>query len=134
MPKSRYPQLAYEWDNYRLALPRINNHKGDSTDVIDPFIVQSGWFVMDFPSCLFKAGHGLPRLRVEQINKSIKVLKLNDDDCLVQERANIMFDFAKGDITLAFLKRRYPFLASEIVRQGIETTAYTLFKQRPTSP
>jgi hypothetical protein len=76
----------------------------------------------------------LPYIRVEQINKTIKALKLNDDDFLVQERANIMFDFANGDITLSFLKRRYPFLASEIARQGIETTAHTLFKTRTTSP
>ena len=27
-PKRRYPCLAYEWDNYRLASPRINQFKG----------------------------------------------------------------------------------------------------------
>jgi len=133
MPKSRRPDLAYEWDNYRLALPRINSHKGNGTDVIDPFVVQSGWFIIDFPSCLIKAGQSLHRVRVDQINKTIKSLKLNDDDVLVQERCNIMLEFANGDISLPFLKRRYPFLASEIVRHGIETTAHTLFKTRTTS-
>lgn len=134
IPKSYCPKLAYEWDNYRLALPRINMHKGDSQDVIDPFVVQPGWFVMDFPSCLMKAGQGLPRLRVDQINKSIQTLKLNDDDRLVQDRCEVMRAFAKGEVTLAFLQKRYPFLASEIVRQGIETTAWTLFKTRLTPP
>jgi hypothetical protein len=134
IPKSRCPKLAYEWDNYRLASQRMNTHKGDSRDVIDPFVVQPGWFVMDFPSCIIKAGPGLPRLRVKQITKTIKALKLNDDDYLVQGRCNMMLHFAKGEITLSFLEQRYPFLASEIVRQGIETTAHTLFKQRTVSP
>ena len=134
MPKSGYPESAYEWDNYRLALQRINQHKDISTDVIDPFIVQPGWFVLEFPGCMIKAGPGLPRLLVNQIKKTIQALKLNIDDVLVQERANIMFDFAKGDITLSFLEKRYPFLAAEIIRQGIETTAHKKFKQRTTSP
>jgi hypothetical protein len=76
MPKRRYPKLAYEWNNYRLALPRINNHKGDSTDVIDPFIVQTGWFVMDFPSCFMKAGSGLGRP-----NQPLIVDRLLDASC-----------------------------------------------------
>jgi hypothetical protein len=134
MPKSRYPASAYEWDNYRLALQRINQNNGDSTDVIDPFIVRPGWFVLDFKGgCMIKAGPGLPRLRENQINKTIKALKLNIDEVLVQERANIMLCFAKGELTLSFLERRYPFLAAEIIRQGIQTTAHNIFKERTTS-
>src|SRR6266536_204995 len=39
-PKATQPHLAYEWTNYRLAHDRINNNKGNSTDVLDPFHIQ----------------------------------------------------------------------------------------------
>src|SRR5205085_6445728 len=45
-PKSTHPHLAYEWSNYRLAHDRINNNKGDSADVLDPFHIQLGWFIL----------------------------------------------------------------------------------------
>ena len=59
LPKVAYPHLAYEWNNYRLARQKINGRKGDTVDVIDPFDVQEGWFVLDVPSCLIRSGSGL---------------------------------------------------------------------------
>ena len=134
LPKKHYPQFAYEWDNYRLAAPRINNYKGDSIGLIDPFIVQNGWFILEFPSCFVKAGDGLSNPMTARINKTINTLRLNDDDYLVQVRCDIMLDFADRKISLSFLESKYPFLASEIVRQGIETTAHALFKRRKPRP
>jgi len=130
LPKSQYPHLAYEWSNYRLAKPRVNENKGISTDVIDPFAVKPGWFVLDFPSCLIKAGKGLAKIIVDSINKTIEILKLNDDDFLVQERCEIMVAYADGDISLSFIEKRYPFIAIEIRRQGIQDTAATIFRRR----
>lgn len=130
LPKSIYPQLAYEWSNFRLSTPRVNSHKGDSTDVVDPFVIQPGWFVLDFPSCLVKPGDSLSGVTAQQIINTITVLKLNEDDVFVQERCDLMLDFAESNVSLDFLSRRYPFLAHEIVRQGIQNTALTLFKRR----
>jgi len=130
LPKVKHPQLAYEWNNYRLAHPRVNSRKGDSEEIIDPFVVQDGWFTIDFPSCLVMAGAGLPDLITGQINKTISILGLNDDDFLVQERCDIMMSFAEGELALTFLQRRWPFLAAEIVRQGIEMSARDIFKKR----
>nr|VFK39267.1 MAG: hypothetical protein BECKTC1821E_GA0114239_100466 [Candidatus Kentron sp. TC] len=128
LPKSRYPELAYEWDNFRLAQSKVNAHKGDSTEVIDPFRVEAGWFVLDFPSCLVKAGRGLPQSIVDRINRTIDILELNDDDSFVQLRCDIMTAYSNGEMALPFLERRYPFIAAEIVRQGIEGKAGPLFK------
>lgn len=128
-PKSLCPELAYEWGNFRLAQPKVNSHKGDSTDVLDPFAVEAGWFVLDFPSCLVKAGEGIPRHLPKRVKKTIDVLKLNDDDSLVQRRCDIMRAYSNGEMGLSFLRKRYPFIAAEIIRQGIdETTASALFK------
>jgi hypothetical protein len=132
LPKVKYPQQAYEWANYRLSTQRVNQHKSDSEDIIDPFNVREGWFVLDFPSCLVQAGNEITAVIAEQVNITIRVLKLNDDDSLVQERCDIMLEYAKGNVTLNFLQRRYPFLALEISRQGIEDTAVNVFRLRNT--
>lgn len=125
--KSVYPQQAYEWDNFRLCMHRVNGHKGVH-EVIDPITVMPGWFVIDFPSCLVRPGDGLADDTREKVLATIAALKLNDDDSFVQDRCDVMYMFAKGEVALAYLTKRRPFLAVEVVRQGIEATAAELFK------
>jgi hypothetical protein len=130
MPKVDRPNLAYEWDNYRLASQRVNSHKGNSQDVIDPFVVSNGSFVIDFPSCLVKPAAGLRKAPEAAVIKTIEVLRLNLDDTFVQERCDLMVEFAYGRVTIEFLENRYPFLAEEVRRQELETTAAEIFKLR----
>ena len=129
-PKIRRPDLAYEWSNYRLARQRINLYKGDTEGVIDPFEVQSGWFVLDLPSCLIRPGDGLNQRTRDRVSTTIDILKLNADDKLVQERCDCLTDLARGDVTLSFLDRRYPFLAVEVRRQGVEDRLRQIFRPR----
>lgn len=130
LPKSSYPYDAYEWSNFRLSTHRLNTAKGESTEVIDPFVVQSGWFVLKFPSCLVFPGDGVSEVVKQQVIRTIDVLGLNRDDQLVQERCSLMVEYASGQVDLGFLARRYPFLASEIVRQGLQGRAANIFKMR----
>lgn len=125
--KSAFPQQAYEWDNFRLCMHRVNGHKGVQ-EVIDPFTVLPGWFVLDFPSCLVRPGDGLDDATREKVLATIAALKLNDDDSFVQDRCDVMYMFALGEVTLGYLNKRRPFLAAEVVRQGIEASAAELFK------
>lgn len=128
LPKTRRPDRAYEWDNYRLALHRMNLYKGDRTDILDPFSLNDGWFVLDFPSCLVRPGADLTAEQKQQVETTIDVLKLNEDDSLVQDRCDVMVMFARGEVALAFLEKRYPFLAAEVLRQRLQGTADTVFK------
>lgn len=130
LPKSTRPMEAYEWSNFRLCSHRLNLHKGASTAVIDPFVVQPGWFVLDFPGCLVKPGTGLNAVLTAEVAATIDALCLNSDDNLVQERCDLMMHYARGEITLPFLVGRYPFLAVEIERQGIQNTVAQIFKTR----
>lgn len=130
LPKSTHPNEAYEWVNYRLCSHRINLNKGDSPEIVDPFVVQSGWFVLDTPSCLILPAADLADVIKEQIAATIRILKLNDDDYFVQERCDLMMAFAVGNVTLGFLSSRYPFLAAEIQRQNLQETASEIFKTR----
>jgi hypothetical protein len=107
----------------------VNSYKGDSTDVIDPFVVHDGWFVMDFPICLVRAAHDLSSAITEQMEKTVKVLRLNDADHFVQERCNVVIEFLSGHISFDFLSRRYLFLAAEIHRQGGKDILGAIFKR-----
>ena len=127
-PKIKYPDLAYEWSNYRLARQKINLRKGDTEDVIDPFEVQSGWFVLDFPSCLIRPGDSLDQETKDRVEATINILQLNTDDRLVQERCDWLTDLALDDVSLKYLDRHYPFLAVEVRRQGVEDRLSLMFR------
>lgn len=126
VPKTVDPSLAYEWRNYRLASGRVNSTKGNQTGILDPFGISDDWFEMDIPSCLLRSKSDLPQDLKARINGTINSLRLNADDYYVQERCNILMDYAKGEISLGFLKRRYPFLAKEVERQNLGTNLANL--------
>jgi len=128
-PKVKYPHLAYEWDNYRLTRPKINTRKGDTENVIDPFEVKLGWFILDLPSCLIRPGTQINEESAKAVDATIQILKLNTDDNLVQERCNFLVQLAEGNITLSFLDWYYPFLSVEVRRQGIEHDLNLIFKR-----
>ncbi len=128
LPKSKFPLLAYEWKNYRLSRPKINHRKGDVEDLIDPFRVKTGWFELDLPSCLVRAGRGLSGELRRRVISTIDTLQLNADDRMVQERCDLLVHLAVGDITLGFLERRYPFLAVEVKRQRVVGRLSAIFR------
>ena len=130
LPKTKFPHLAYEWSNYRLASERANQRKGENTDLLDPFRIKKEWFILDFPSCLVVLGGAIPIKKLSTAQKTIEVLKLNDDDNLVQERCNIIMLFVDGSVRLDFLRQRHPFIAWELERQGLTTNPGNVFKRR----
>lgn len=117
-PKSVRPDLAYEWTNFRLALDKINSYKADSVDVLDPFLVQPGWFVLDFATLYVAVGDDVPAPMDAAVQRTIDVLRLNRDESLVTFRYAVAKEYSDGYITLAHLERRYPFIAFELARQG----------------
>lgn len=132
LPKSKYPNLAYEWSNYRLTSTTMNNRKGEKDGILDPFDVRPGWFIMKFPSCLIRVSSLVPPDRVQQAKDTIGILKLNADDELVQARCDIIMYYVDGDVALRFLEERYPFIASEIKRQDLvdRNKIKKIFKRR----
>jgi hypothetical protein len=121
LPKTKKPyELAYEWSNYRLACGLINGRKG-TKDIIDPFHIEDGWFIMHFPSLIITPASAdtLPAsVTWEKINYAITELQLNDEgDNIPSRRAYIEIYCSNGDY--GFLQSHAPFLAKELMRQGI---------------
>ncbi len=129
LPKAKYPRLAYEWTNYRLARQKVNGHKGNTEGVVDPFDVEVGWFVLRVPSCLICPGDELSGDLRRRVKTTINVLRLNADDLLVQERCNLLVELADGNVTMEFLDRWYPFLSTEVRRQDIEDDLRVVFSR-----
>lgn len=121
-PKSARPDLAYEWSNFRLAHDKINFNKGDSTEVLDPFFIPAGWFVIDFATLWVRPEVSLDANIKASVQKTIDVLKLNDDQW-VQMRFEIFASYLSGELKITYLQRTYPFIAVEVQRQGVQPKA-----------
>jgi hypothetical protein len=116
--KSSRVDLAYEWSNYRLVCSTLNGRKSDYDDVLDPFLIKDGWFVLRFPHCKVDPGDGLTKAQRRDVEKTIERLKLNDAKCL-SERGQYLDNYNRGDTSFAFLQRMAPFIARELQRQGL---------------
>lgn len=118
LPKSKYPELAYEWDNYRLALDIVNQNKNDSTGLLDPFEIKEGWFALDFPTCYVMIGDQMPDHLKDKAKNTIGILKLNENR-LAQLRFGIVKSFWSRELNWQTLRQKYPFLANELERQNL---------------
>ena len=118
IPKSRQPELAYEWDNYRYSSLRFNARKGTHS-VVDPFKLLPNSFVLDFRSFFIKPNPKLSPKEQKTLQETIKCLKLNDDEDLVVERQACCSYYFKNEISFNHLQQRYPFIAFELERQNM---------------
>jgi hypothetical protein len=124
------PQLAYEWDNYRLASSSMNEQKGHFPDVLDPFKIQPGWFVIDFTTLNLRvlSGDNLQPPIKKKVDDTIRRLKLNDNYINFQYRFELVDTYCEAcqasiggiEPNFYFLKRVAPFIAAELDRQGLK--------------
>ena len=113
--KSTDPALAYEWTNYRLVCARLNSRKGVFADVLDPFEIETGWFVLDFISFWVWPNRHL-RIDHAAVQATIDRLGLNKPP-LPSTRAEDFERYEQGG-SWAYLAEFSPFVAAEIERQG----------------
>jgi hypothetical protein len=125
--KVAYPDKAYSWSNYRLVCGLLNGRKGEFEDVLDPFTIEDGWFVLDFPGTVVKPSGSLSTVRRRKVEATIQRLGLNHDESCIESRQywlDAYCQFAQNDEATAFeyLSDYAPFLARELNRQGLRGT------------
>ena len=120
VPKSAMPRLAYEWSNFRLSRAKLNHRKADFQDVLDPLVVQNGWFRLSFTTFRIEAPQGLPQNIQVKVDDTINRLQLNLDQNYVNERARAVYRYSANKLPFAKLERLYPFIASQMVAQDFD--------------
>ena len=119
LSKDKYPKQAYEWNNYRLVSGTLNGQKGIREDILDPFRIQNGWFVIDFPSLLVKPAQELEPVLYQSVQITIDALRLNDEGTCLQGRWAYIRDYCLSEIHFYHLSKKAPFIALELQRQGL---------------
>lgn len=114
-PKSLSWDQVYEWSNYRLACSWMNSSKREFGDVLDPFLVQDGWFELELVGFQVIPANGLGAGIKRQVEDTISRLGLNRF-CL--DRAEDAEDYWNGDTSFSVLLRESPFVTKELRRQG----------------
>ncbi|WP_309891534.1 hypothetical protein [Archangium sp.] len=114
--KSRQWDKVYEWSNYRLCAALINAKKNDLTSLIDPFEVADGWFALEFVGFQVIRGPNAPANRLTQIDATLPILNMRD---CIKAREEYVTSYEQEGIPLDYLKRRAPFVAAELKRQGL---------------
>lgn len=127
-PKDTYPADAYEWSNYRLVCATLNGRKGVHEDVLDPFLVQNGWFVIDFPSMLVKPSSNLALENRRMVQATIDRLGLNDEGTCLKSRVKWLMDYCLTEISFDYLRRNAPFIVAEMERQNLVATIREVFR------
>ncbi|MBI2302439.1 MAG: hypothetical protein HYU66_26335, partial [Armatimonadetes bacterium] len=116
--KSKSPEQAYEWSNYRLVCLRMNERKHVFEDVLDPFHVEDGWFQIEFVTFRVVPNRDLTDANRALVEATIERLRLNDGDCR-SSRQEEFEDYLHKGLSWTQLLKWSPFLAAEVARQGI---------------
>jgi hypothetical protein len=116
-PKSRAWDRVYEWSNYRLACSLLNARKRDFTDVLDPFEVRDGWFVLELVGFQVLPAEGLPAVTAQRVESTIHRLGLNEP-AFTTTRERHWSNYINGHVSFEILLEESPFVARELHRQG----------------
>jgi len=126
-PKSKYPKQAYEWGNYRLVCWKMNKNKGAQEDVLDPFTLQEGWFMLDFSSLLIFPKDDLAAHETMLVKKTLLRLKLNQDEDVIEDRKKWLVEYILEEIPFTYLVKKAPFLAYELKRQRLDDVNHPMW-------
>lgn len=126
VPKAPNPNQAYEWVNYRLVCGLLNSRKGTRL-ILDPFIIQDGWFRIQFPSLQIHPDKDLKDSIKDQVNNTIDILKLNHEGDCIPSRRRFIDGYCSGKYGMNHLEEEAPFLAKELIRQGLELSIKTIW-------
>ena len=133
-PKSKYPKLAYEWSNYRLVCGLLNGRKQNQEDVLDPFNVANGQFILIFPSLFVVPAPSLSSATKNKVLKTISRLGLNDEGTCLKSRIKWTTDYCNDDYDFRHLERHAPFIALELKRQKLVAAIKPMMKKARRAP
>ena len=111
---------AYAWDNYRYCADWINSSKKSerSSNLMDPFTVQDGWFEVILPSLQLKVTNSVPGTLREMAEYTIKRLHLEHDERVMRQRREWYRMYQCDELTLDGLEKKAPLIAAAVKKAG----------------
>jgi hypothetical protein len=131
LPKTRHPRQAYEWSNYRLVCGTLNGRKGERRDVLDPFLINNGDFILKFPSLMVDPSPNLSKRMQARVSRTITRLGLNDEGTCLKSRVKWVSDYCDDHITFEHLRIHAPFIALELERQNLTAHVKAMMHAQP---
>lgn len=116
--KSRDPNQAYEWSNYRLATAMMNSRKWAFDDVLDPFEIEDDMFHLELVSGRIYPNPALSGGERQQVEDTIERLGLDDPGCR-EMRARRFQQYMDKWVNRDYFKTKSPFIWYEANRQGL---------------
>ena len=112
------PDLAYEWSNFRFVSHILNSSKRTADDtVLDPYLVQRGWFEIILPSLQLRLTDKVPVAHRAKAEFTLKRLKLGDGEKIVRWRQLYYERYKAGQLTLDGLRELAPLVADAVERE-----------------
>ncbi len=110
---------AYDWSNYRYASGWINSSKQAlrSDEILDPFIVESGWFEIILPSLQLVTTDFVPAGYRNRAEFALKRLHLRDDERILRQRREWYRMYQDRELSLDGLAKKAPLIAAAVRRQ-----------------
>lgn len=110
-----YPHLAYEWGNYRFASGTLNSSKKNADDtILDPYLVQAGWFEILLPSLQMRVTDTVPAALRTKAEYTLTRLKLRDGERIIRWRQSWYEMYKSGNLTLDGLREVAPLIAEAV--------------------
>lgn len=113
---------AYDWNNYRFASGTLNSSKKNEDDaVLDPYMVQAGWFEILLPSLQMQVTNAVPAALRDKAIYTLVRLKLRDGERIIRWRQSWYDMYKSGELTLDGLRRVAPLIAEavdKVIAQG----------------
>lgn len=110
-----FPELAYEWDNYRFASGTMNSTKRNADEsVLDPYEVGEGWFEILLPSLQMRVTDAVPTKFRKKAEFTLKRLKLRDGERILRWRQSWYNMYCAGRLNLEGLREVAPLIAAAV--------------------
>jgi hypothetical protein len=115
-----YPDLAYEWSNYRFASATMNSIKRNADDaILDPYEIEDGWFEVILPSLQMRTTDRIPLDLRNRAESTLVRLKLRDDERIIRWRQAWYERYREGKLTLEGLQSVAPLIAAAVRAAGM---------------
>lgn len=123
--------LAYEWTNFRFVSNVLNASKRTADDaVLDPYVVQRGWFEIILPSLQMRVTDKVPAAHKAAAAFTLKRLKLGDGEKIIRWRRHYYARFQAGQLDLDGLRVFAPLVADAVERQQQEAARKAADRKR----